>query len=184
MHYCDSSKNHPFHGPYHDLEYGIPTRDDNELFELLMLEINQAGLSWLTILKKRQAFKEAFDGFDINTVAQYGEKDIQRLLNNPAIIRNRLKIKAAIKNAQSLQKLIETHGSFANLLDSEHPKKLPDWVKWFKKQFFFMGPEIVNEFLMSSGYLPGAHHSQCPLYEKILALKPPWTMHDLKTYSL
>ena len=183
MHYCESSLNHPLHGPYHDSEYGFPIYEDNKLFARMILEINQAGLSWLTILKKKEAFIEAFDGFDIDVVAKYGDKDRQRLLENAGIIRNRLKINAAIENAKRLQALIKEHGSFANLLDKEHPKKLSEWVKWFKQHFLFMGPEIVNEFLMSIGYLPGAHHADCPVHKKILTLNPPWCKYPMTSYQ-
>lgn len=184
MHYCEIAFHHPVHQPYHNLEYGFPIREDNALFELLVLEINQAGLSWLTILKKRQAFRKAFDGFDIHQVAQYGNQEKQRLLNDAGIIRNRLKINAAIENAKRLQSLIEDHGSFANALDQQHPKTLPEWVKWFKQHFLFMGPEIVNEFLMSIGYLPGAHHDQCPVYHTICACHPPWIQYPIECYEL
>ena len=99
--YCEVAAGHPWHGPYHDEEYGYPIRDDRELFERLILEINQAGLSWMTILKKREGFRRAYDGFD---------------------------------------------------------------------------PEIVaREFLLSTGYLRGAHHAGCPIHERVIALAPPWT---------
>src|SRR5882762_4569936 len=104
--YCAAAPGHPFHGPYHDGEYGFPSRDDRVLFERLVLEINQAGLSWLTILKKRQAFTAAYDGFDIDKVAAYGDEDVARLLADAGIIRNRLKIAAAIENARRLQQII------------------------------------------------------------------------------
>ena len=101
--YCDIAPGHPFHGPYHEGEYGFPSRDDKVLFERLILEINQAGLSWLTILKKREAFLAAFDGFDIDKVAAYGAREKRRLLADAGIIRNRLKVDAAIENAKRLQ---------------------------------------------------------------------------------
>src|SRR6187397_1077402 len=90
--YCDIAPGHEWHGPYHEREYGFPLRGDAELFERLILEINQAGLSWLTILKKRDAFRRAYDGFDPAVVARYGARDRKRLLNDPGIIRNRLKV--------------------------------------------------------------------------------------------
>jgi DNA-3-methyladenine glycosylase I len=166
---------HEFHGPYHDTEYGFPSRDDSVLFERLVLEINQAGLSWLTILKKRQAFVAAFDGFDIDRVAAYKARDMKRLLANAGIIRNRLKIEAAIENAKRLQAIRDEHGSFAAWLDKNHPLSKESWVKLFKQNFRFTGGEIVNEFLMSLGYLPGAHEPDCPVYAKIARVKPPWT---------
>jgi len=125
--YCDIAPGHPWHGPYHDREYGFPIRRDAALFERLALEINQAGLSWLTILKKRRAFRLAFDGFDPEAVARYGKRDRARLLADAGIIRNRLKIDAAIENARSILSLRESHGSFARWLDAHHPRDREEW---------------------------------------------------------
>jgi DNA-3-methyladenine glycosylase I len=172
--YCDVAPGHPFHGPYHDNEYGFPLRTDAELFERLVLEINQAGLSWLTILRKRAAFTAAYDGFDVDTVAAYGEKDRERLLQDASIIRNRLKIDAAIDNARRIQDLRANHGSFAGWLDAQACSTREEWTKLFKKTFRFTGGEIVNEFLMSLGYLPGAHREDCPVMKKIIKKNPPW----------
>jgi DNA-3-methyladenine glycosylase I len=173
--YCQLAPGHVFHGPYHDTEYGFPQRADKVLFERLVLEINQAGLSWLTILKKREAFLAAYDGFDIDRIAAYGPEDVARLLADPGIIRNRLKVEAAIENARRLQRIRESHGSFAAWLDAHHPREKADWVKLFGKTFRFTGGEIVGEFLLSLGYLQGAHAPSCPRYKEILALSPPWT---------
>ena len=162
---------------YHDNHYGFPIVDDNELFERLVLEINQAGLSWLTILKKQNNFKEAYNYFDIKTVANYSDKDIERLLNDKGIIRNKLKINAAIHNAQVIVGLQNEFGSFKNWIDSHHPKTKEEWVKIFKKTFKFTGGEIVNEFLMSTGYLSGAHDINCPIHSKVLGLKPAWSVN-------
>ena len=143
MTYCEfvrSGKAHPVHVHYHDHVYGFPVETDDALFERLVLEINQAGLSWETILKKQDSFRTAYDSFAIAKVAAYGESDIARLLADPGIIRNRLKVRAAITNAQ----------------------KILAWVALFKKTFTFTGGEIVGEFLMSCGYLPGAHDLDCP----------------------
>ena len=174
--YCDAASGHEWHGPYHDREYGFPLQDDAALFERLMLEINQAGLSWLTILKKREAFRRAFGGFAPEIVAGYGNADRKRLLNDSGIVRNRLKIDAAISNAQRILELRKTHGSFAGWLAAHHPQSREDWVKLFKGTFRFTGGEIVNEFLMSIGYLPGAHAPSCPVYQRILELRPPWSV--------
>lgn len=174
MSYCEAAPGHPFHGPYHDAEYGFPLRSDAELFERLVLEINQAGLSWLTILKKRDGFRAAFDGFDVDRVAAYGEPERARLLADAGIIRNRLKVDAAIANARTIAGLRDEYGSFAGWLDAHHPRSKEDWVKLFKKTFRFTGGEIVGEFLMSLGYLPGAHHPGCPVYARVAALGPPW----------
>lgn len=172
--YCDLAPGHEFHGPYHDHEYGFPVEDDDTLFERLILEINQAGLSWLTVLKKRAAFQAAFEGFDIDRVAAYGEPERTRLLSDAGIIRNRLKVDATIHNARVVQHLQAEHGSFKAWLDHHHPLPRADWVKLFKRTFRFTGPDIVNEFLMSSGYLPGAHRDDCPVHGRILAAQPPW----------
>lgn len=171
--YCDMADT-PFHGPYHNTEYGFPVTDDNALFERLCLEINQAGLSWLTILKKREGFVRAYDGFDIPTVAAYTEADRERLLADAGIIRNRLKVNAAIENANRILALQEKYGSFSAWLDANHPLGRKEWEKLFKKTFVFTGGEIVHEFLLSTGYLSGAHQETCPVYAQILALNPPW----------
>ncbi len=173
--YCEAAPGDPWHGPYHDEEYGFPVDDDAVLFERLVLEINQAGLSWLTILKKREAFRVAFRGFDPAVVATFGEADRERLLADAGIIRNRLKVDAAIHNAGVVLDLAEEHGSFAAWLEAQHPLDKPGWVRLFKRTFRFTGGEITGEFLMSTGHLPGAHDPSCPVAAEILALDPPWT---------
>ena len=175
MSYCLAAPGHPYHGPYHDCEYGFPIRDDAALFERLALEINQAGLSWLTILKKRESFRAAFEGFDIDRVAAYGRRERTRLLGHEGIIRNRLKVDAVIENARRLMKIRESHGSFADWLDSHHPMTKEEWVKLFKRTFLFTGGEITGEFLISTGYLPGAHVPECPVYQRVARKKPPWS---------
>ncbi|HEX8674934.1 MAG TPA: DNA-3-methyladenine glycosylase I [Longimicrobium sp.] len=172
--YCEAAEGHPFHGPYHDEEYGFPLRGDDELFERLVLEINQAGLSWLTILRKRDAFRHAYDHFDVERVAAYGDAERARLLADAGIVRNRLKVDAAIDNARTILRLRESHGSFAGWLDAHHPLAKEEWVKLFRKTFRFTGGEIVGEFLMSTGYLPGAHHPGCAVYARVAALRPCW----------
>lgn len=172
--YCDTAIGHPVHGSYHDTEYGYPERDEARLFERLVLEIMQAGLNWGLILKKRPAFWEAFDGFEVDRVAAYGPAERARLLADAGIVRNRLKVDAAIANAQVLQRLRDSHGGFAAWLDAHHPRRKPDWVKLFKKTFRFTGGEITGEFLMSTGYLPGAHRPDCPVMPKIRAAGAAW----------
>jgi DNA-3-methyladenine glycosylase I len=174
MSYCDIAPGHPYHGPYHAKEYGFPIRNDARLLERLALEINQAGLSWLTILKKRQNFFEAFDGFDVDRVARYGKRERARLLRDEGIIRNELKINAVIENARRITLIRESHGSFARWLDAHHPLAKEEWVKLFKKVFLFTGGEITGEFLLSTGYLPGAHVETCPVYERVAKKNPPW----------
>ena len=172
--YCRLAPGHPFHGVYHDTEYGFPAGEESVLFERLVLEINQAGLSWLTILKKRAAFRAAFADFDVDRVAAFGPTEIERLLADSGIIRNRLKIEAAIENSRRIQALRQSHGSFLGWLEAHHPRPPEEWVRVFRKTFRFTGGQIVNEFLMSVGYLPGAHEKDCPVYARILGLAPPW----------
>lgn len=172
--YCDIAPGHEFHGPYHDHEYGFPTTDETVLFERLCLEIMQAGLSWLTVLKKRENFNKAFDGFNVDLVAAYGDTETARLLSDAGIIRNRLKIAAIIENAKRVKAFRETHGGFSSWLEAQHPLPKDDWVKLFKKTFKFTGGEITGEFLMSTGYLEGTHHKGCSIYDQIAALSPPW----------
>ena len=162
------------HKHYHDTVYGFPTTYDNELFKRLMLEVNQAGLSWTTILKKRDTFILAYDHFDIAKVANYHENDKERLLNDSGIIRNKLKVNAAIYNANAILKLQKDYGSFKNWLDHQFPKDIDAWVKLFKQTFKFTGGEITKEFLMGTGYLKGAHHPDCPIYKEVLKCQPKW----------
>ena len=172
--YCNSHSEDTFNKEYHETQYGFPLQDDDLLFERLILEINQAGLSWITILKKADNFRKAYDKFSIEKIAQYTERDRVRLLSDAGIIRNRLKVNAAIVNAQKFLELKKEFGSFKNWLDAKHPLTKEEWTKLFKKTFVFTGGEIVNEFLMSTGYLPGAHQTDCPVYKKVTALKPKW----------
>ena len=175
--YCEYLRDHPedtLNKLYHDSEYGFPLETDAALLERLTLEIAQAGLSWTLILKRKEAFHTAFEGFDVDRVAAYGEPDIARLLADAGIIRNRLKIKAVIENARRIQTLRGEYGSFTGWLDAHHPLSLEEWTKLFKKTFVFTGGEIVKEFLRSTGYLPDAHDPDCPVYAQIARLQPPW----------
>ncbi len=181
MSYCDAiesmtSERKALHKAYHDKLYGFPIHDDNELFGRLILEINQAGLSWETILKKEDGFREAYDHFNIKKIARYTASDRKRLLADSGIIRNRLKINAAIENAKSILLLQKEFGSFEKWLEHNHPKTKDEWVKLFKSTFKFTGGEIVNEFLMSIGYLEGAHAADCKIYPAILKKKPMWAV--------
>ncbi|MBK9962523.1 MAG: DNA-3-methyladenine glycosylase I [Saprospiraceae bacterium] len=177
--YCEAVANmepESLHRVYHDQAYGYPIHEDDELFGRLLLEINQAGLSWTTILNKQDNFRRAYHDFNIRKVAAYQDKDINRLLEDPGIIRNKLKIAAAIHNAREIIALQKSFGSFKNWLDQHHPKSKEEWVKIFKKQFKFTGGEIVNEFLLSTGYLPGAHIKSCPTFHKIKKAGPAWML--------
>ena len=155
---------------YHDEEWGRPVHEDRKHFEFLVLEGAQAGLSWSTILRKREGYRVAFAGFDPEKVVRFSAGTITSLLLDPGIIRNRLKVGAAIENARRLKKI----GSFAAWLDAHHPLSKDEWVKLFKKTFVFTGGEITSSFLMSVGYLPGAHVERCPVYARVLKAKPRW----------
>lgn len=180
MSYCNaietmqSEEKKALHKNYHDNHYGFPLHDDNELFCRLVMEINQAGLSWETILKKEASFRKAYSNFDIQKVAAYTENDRERLLADAGIVRNRLKVNAAIENAKTILTLQKEFGSFDKWLEHHHPKTNEEWTKLFKKNFRFTGGEIVNEFLMSIGYLPGAHSRSCPVYDKTVNASPMW----------
>lgn len=179
MSYCNyiptmKEPSRSLHQNYHDNHYGFPIHDDNELFGRLILEINQAGLSWETILKKEASFRQAYSNFSIEKVAAYTDEDRQRLLADAGIIRNRLKVNAAIENAKTILGLQQEFGSFEKWLEHHHPKTKDEWVKLFKKTFRFTGGEIVNEFLMSIGYLKGAHAENCPVHTEILKHNPMW----------
>ena len=173
MWYCDIAPDDPLHGPYHREEYGFPQTDETVLFERLCLEMLQAGLSWGLILRRRPGFRAVYDDFVVDKVAAYGDADRQRLLTDPRSIRNHRKIDAIIANAQIVQGLRST-GGFHAWLAARHPRNLADWVTEFRATFRFTGPEVVNEFLMSLGWLPGAHRPDCPAYAEIAALNPPW----------
>lgn len=174
MSYCRAAKGHPFHGPYHDREYGFPVRSEAALLERLALEINQAGLSWLTMLVKRENFRRAFAGFDPEKVAAFGARERRRLLADAGIIRNRLKVAAVIENARRLLAIRRSHGSFAKWLDAHHPRPAQEWQKLFRTTFVFTGGEIVKAFLLSTGYLRGAHVPGCPIYAKVAKKRPAW----------
>ncbi|RZJ67791.1 MAG: DNA-3-methyladenine glycosylase I [Flavobacterium sp.] len=185
MSYCTAIQNMPeprrsLHANYHDNHYGFPIHDDDELFGRLIMEINQAGLSWETILKKEESFRAAYDNFNIEKVAKYSESDRERLLQDAGIIRNKLKVNAAIENAKTILELQKEFGSFEKWLEANHPKSKEEWVKLFKKTFRFTGGEIVGEFLMSIGFLPGAHDSNCKINDKIASRKPMWQQSKSK----
>ena len=172
MTYCEYARNQPkgnHHRDHHDTEHGSYSKDDDDLFRRLILEISQAGLSFDTILKKKDSIYKAFP--DVKTVANYKQKDIDLLMQNPGIIKNKLKIEAAIFNAKKIKELQKTHGSFHNWLNENHPLTRDEWVKLFKKNFKFTGGEILNEFLMSICYLPGAHDTGCKRHRKVLSKK-------------
>ena len=162
------------HKIYHNTEYGFPVISDKELFGRLILEINQAGLSWDIILKKRNAIKKAYSNFNIQKVAKYQESDIEKLLNNKRIIRNRLKINAIIYNAKRIIDLQNKFGSFKKWLDNNSKLTLSLWITTFKKNFKFTGKEITKEFLISTGYVKGAHTSKCKIFRLTINAGAMW----------
>ena len=172
--YVNTLEKENLHKIYHDSQYGFPILSDNELFGRLILEINQAGLSWTTILKKQKKFRESFSNFNIKKIANYQEKEVNTLLNNPGIIRNKLKINAVIFNANRILEIQKENGLFSKWLDKNLTTEIDVWVKLFKENFKFTGWEITKEFLFSTGYLKGAHIETCPIYKKLNKLNPKW----------
>lgn len=169
--YCEYVKNLPgdnIHRVYHDTQYGFKIDSDNELFGRFILEINQAGLSWVTILNKQDNFRTAFSNFDIKKIADYDKSDISRLLANSGIVRNKLKINAVIFNARKIVELQKEYGSFKSWLKIKNDSNLnlTNWVALFKENFKFTGNEITKEFLTSTGYIKGAHIETCPILDK------------------
>jgi DNA-3-methyladenine glycosylase I len=167
MSYCEYCQKLPpdnIHRFYHDTKYGVKISDDHELFGRFILEINQAGLSWDTILKREEQFRLAYDNYDIEKIAQYSTSTIDRLMKNEGIIRNRRKIEAVVYNANQVIAFKKENGSFFNWIQSHQTKNTEEWVKLFKKNFKFVGTEIVKEFLFSSGIVEGAHDEACPIF--------------------
>lgn len=171
---------------YHDNEWGRPVHDDGRLFEMLMLEGMQAGLSWITILKRRETYREAFDGFDPHKIALYGDTKVEELMTNEGIIRNRLKIKAIINNAKVFLEITEKYGSFDELLwgyvdhtpiighwkrieDMPATTPLSDQIsKDLKKMGFkFVGSTIVYAFMQATGMV-NDHITSCFAYKEII----------------
>lgn len=169
---------------YHDEEWGIPLYEDKKLYELLILESFQAGLSWECVLNKRENFREAFDNFDIDKVVQYNDDKKEELLNNPGIIRNRLKIKAAVNNSIVFKEIQKEFGSFSDYIWSFTDHKviyeeftvrttspLSDTIsKDLKKRgMTFVGSTIIYSFLQSMGVING-HSKDCMCYQKMIRL--------------
>ena len=129
MNRCDWVTKEPLYIEYHDKEWGVPVYDDKKLFEMLCLEGAQAGLSWWTILQKRENYREAFDQFDVEKIAQYTEEKLQALKENPGIVRNKLKIQSVVTNAQSFLRIQKEYGSFSNYIWSfvDHKPIINEW---------------------------------------------------------
>ncbi|HLZ29109.1 MAG TPA: DNA-3-methyladenine glycosylase I [Chloroflexota bacterium] len=184
---CSWAGSDPLMEAYHDREWGVPMHDDRALFELLSLEGAQAGLSWSTILKRREGYRRAFAQFDLQSVASFGDADLQRLLADTEIIRNRQKIIATIGNAQRVLDLQREHGSFDRFVWSfvanaslvrqtmtDIPALTPESTalsKALKKRGFgFVGPTIVYAFMQSAG-LVNDHVVTCPAWSRIEAAR-------------
>lgn len=172
------NQNNPVYVAYHDKEWGVPTYDDGELFELLVLESFQAGLSWECVLNKREAFREAFDGFELNAVCCYGEEKIRQLMENANIIRNRRKIDAAITNAKIYQRIQKEYGSFSKYIwhftkgrviyeTGKVSSKLSDDVSedLKKRGMKFVGTKIIYSYLQSAGIIY-SHEESCFKYRE------------------
>lgn len=183
---CSWAGEIPIYVDYHDKEWGRPIHDDGKLFEMLILETMQAGLSWITILKKRESYREAFDKFNPNKIALYNDKKIEELMANSGIIRNRLKINAAINNAKIFLEIKDKHGSFDKMIWSYvdntpivgHWEKIEDMPantplsdtisKDLKKMGFkFVGSTIIYAFMQSIGMV-NDHITECFVYDEIL----------------
>nr|WP_228492083.1 DNA-3-methyladenine glycosylase I [Prolixibacter sp. NT017] len=185
MHRCSWSTNEDIYIRYHDEEWGVPVHDDRKLFEFLILEGAQAGLSWITILKRREAYRDAFDQFDPEKVARYDAAKIEELLQRPDLIRNRLKINSAVTNAQAFLKVQEEFGSFDKYIWSFVDGK-PIQNKWKKlneipaqtrlsvkiskdlkkRGFKFVGPTIVYAHMQATGMV-NDHLVDCFRYKEV-----------------
>ncbi len=182
---CDWLTDDEIYLEYHDKEWGVPVYDDRALFEMLILEGAQAGLSWITILKRRQTYRQAYDGFDPEKMAKWSDKKIQTLLNDPGVIRNKLKVAAAKQNAQAYLQVIEEHGTFHDFIwffvggkpitnrwktISEIPattKESDAMSKSLKKKGFkFVGSTICYAFMQSVGMV-NDHVTACYRYKEI-----------------
>ncbi|MCC5919202.1 MAG: DNA-3-methyladenine glycosylase I [Cyclobacteriaceae bacterium] len=177
MSYCQfvlSAPPESLHHHYHDEQYGFPIHDDDELFGRLILEINQAGLNWGLMLQKQENFRKAFANFQVEKVAAFDKQDIERLLQDKGIIRNRLKIRAVIHNARAIKAIQAENGSWLNWLKKHQNLSEKECLKVFKKHFKFVGGEIVKEFMMSASFWPGAHDESCPTYQKTIDAGAFW----------
>ncbi|MFQ5639938.1 MAG: DNA-3-methyladenine glycosylase I [bacterium] len=186
---CEWAGSDPLYLEYHDKEWGVPLHEDRKMFEMLILEGAQAGLNWLTVLKKRENYRKAFDGFDPVKVARYDEARIQELLNNPGIIRNRLKIRSAVQNARAFLEVQKEFGSFdvyvwqfvdgspkQNAWKSlkELPAETPESQAMSKdlrtRGFNFVGPTICYAHMQATGMV-NDHVVSCFRYHEVQHLK-------------
>ena len=191
-HRCDWCVGDPLYEAYHDQEWGVPVYDDQTIFEFLILETFQAGLSWITILRKRENFREALDDFDYKKIARYSEAKLEALLQNPGIIRNKLKVKATVSNAQAFIKIQEEFGSFSKYIWSfVNHKPIQNSVKIYKEApattaisdalskdlkkrgFKFTGSTVVYAHMQATGMV-NDHEVDCFRYAEVksLGVKP------------
>lgn len=187
---CEWPGTDPLYVDYHDNEWGVPVHDDRQLFEMIVLDGAQAGLSWITILRRRESYREAFDNFDVRKVALYDDRKIERLLQDPGIIRNRLKVNSAVKNAQAFLRVVEEFGTFDEYIWgftghrtihnrwkalSELPAKTPEsdaMSKDLKKRgFSFVGSTICYAFMQAAGMV-NDHVNDCFRYREVKKLSP------------
>jgi DNA-3-methyladenine glycosylase I len=185
---CDWARGGALDLEYHDREWGVPVRDDRPLFEFLTLEGAQAGLSWSTVLRKRENYRAAFCGFEVGKVARFDRRKIERLLADPGIIRNRLKVESAVNNARLVLKIIDEFGNFSDYLWSfvdgrpirhawrsmrEVPAETPESQAMSKEMrrrgFNFVGPTIMYAFMQAVGMV-NDHLVQCFRYREVGAL--------------
>jgi DNA-3-methyladenine glycosylase I len=179
---CAWAGSDPLYQRYHDTEWGVPLHDDRRLFEMLLLEGAQAGLAWITVLRKREGYRSAFDGFDPAVVARYNRRRVATLLANPAIVRNKLKVESAVSNAQAFLQLQQEHGSFdayiwqfvdgrprrnhwktmANIpADTDESRAMSKALK--QRGFRFVGPTICYAFMQATGMV-NDHLVECFRY--------------------
>jgi len=191
-HRCGWCVGDPLYEAYHDQEWGVPVYDDQTIFEFLILETFQAGLSWITILRKRENFREALDDFDYKKIARYSEAKLEALLQNPGIIRNKLKVKATVSNAQAFIKIQEEFGSFSKYIWSfVNHKPIQNSVKIYKEApattaisdalskdlkkrgFKFTGSTVVYAHMQATGMV-NDHEVDCFRYAEVksLGVKP------------
>lgn len=182
---CNWVSDDPLYIAYHDEEWGVPVRDDDRLFEFLMLETFQAGLSWITVLRKRENFRKAFDGFDYKKIAKYSEEKIQSLLEDAGIIRNKLKVRATVSNAQAFMKIQKEFGSFSDyiwaftegkvvknawIVEADCPAKTPLAEKISKdlkkRGFKFVGPTVIYAQMQATGMV-NDHRVDCFRYKEV-----------------
>ena len=182
---CEWVTDNKLYQKYHDEEWGVPSHDDSHLFEMLILEGAQAGLNWLTILKKREGYRQAFDGFDVYKMSRYTQKKIDRLLQNPEIVRNKLKVNAAVTNAQVFIEIKKEFGSFSDYI-WQFVNGVPIVNKWKKladipvataeseamskdlkkRGFKFVGSTICYAYMQAVGMV-NDHTTDCGCYKKL-----------------